>query len=97
MLMLKFFYALGFVLIAIGLLYHFAALETFNLFVLKDADSALVQRNIAYGPRPLNVLDIYAPTTGHGPWWSLSMVDHGKAVARNPMNLWVAHWRPRAS
>ena len=68
MLMLKFFYALGFVLIATGLLYHFAALETFNLLVPKDADSALVQRNEAFGPGPRNVLDIYAPATGKGPW-----------------------------
>ena len=68
MLMLKFFYALGFVLIATGLLYHFAALETFNLLVPKDAGSALVQRNVAFGPSPRNVLDVYAPTTGQGPW-----------------------------
>ena len=68
MLMLKFFYALGFVLIATGLLYHFAALETFNLLVPKDRASALVQRNLAYGPSPRNLLDVYAPTTIPGPW-----------------------------
>ena len=77
MLMLKFFYALGFVLIATGLLYNFAALETFNLLVPKDGASALVQRNLAYGPRPRNVLDVYAPTTGRGPWPVLVFVHGG--------------------
>jgi len=66
--MLKFFYALGFVLIATGLLYHFATLETFNLLVPKDADSTQIQRNLAYGPSPRNLLDVYAPTTIPGPW-----------------------------
>ena len=65
---IKLTYAVAFLLVAGGLLYHFAALETFNLFVPKDADSALVQRNLAYGPSPRNVLDVYAPTTGQGPW-----------------------------
>ncbi len=74
---MRLIYALGFLLIAGGLLYHFAALETFNLLVPKDTASALVQRDIAYGPAPRNKLDIYAPTMGGGPWPVIVFVHGG--------------------
>ncbi len=65
---IKLIYALALLLIAGGLLYHFAALQTFNLLVPKDKASTLVQSDVAYGPAPRNVLDVYAPTSGQGPW-----------------------------
>jgi acetyl esterase/lipase len=65
--LIKLIYALGLVLIAGGLIYHFVPLETFNLLVPKDAGSALVKRDVAYGAGLRNKLDIYAPTTNQGP------------------------------
>jgi acetyl esterase/lipase len=65
--MIKLLYLIAFALIAGGLLYHFAALETFNLFVPKDEASRLVQANVAYGLDPRNELDIYAPKSSTGP------------------------------
>ncbi len=65
---IKLVYALAALLVFCGLLYRFAALETFNLLVPKDAGSTLVRGNVSYGPAPRNVMDIYAPATGKGPW-----------------------------
>jgi acetyl esterase/lipase len=70
-------YTLAFLVIAGGLLYHFAALETFNLLVPKDKASARVQRDVAYGPAPRNVLDVYAPTNSQGPWPVIVFVHGG--------------------
>jgi acetyl esterase/lipase len=73
----KLIYALGFALIAGGLLYHFLPLETFNFLISKDEGSALVKRDAAYGPTPRNKLDVYAPNTGKGPWPVIVFVHGG--------------------
>jgi acetyl esterase/lipase len=49
---------LGVLLLVVGLAYHFAALETFNLLVSKDKD---------YGQNPRQKLDIYMPRERSGP------------------------------
>ena len=65
--MIKLIYLFAFALIVGGLLYQFAALETFNLFVPKDEASKLLQADVAYGPDPRNRLDVYAPKAITGP------------------------------
>ena len=60
--MKKIFTLIAVLLIAGGLTFHFAALETFNALVPKDADSILWQSDMAYGPHPRQKLDIYMPT-----------------------------------
>ena len=64
---MKVLYGLAIFLIVGGLLYHFAALDVFNLFVPKDAESKLVARDVHYGPEAREVLDIYAPKISNGP------------------------------
>jgi acetyl esterase/lipase len=59
--MKKIFTLLGVLLIAGGLAYHFAALETFNALVPKDKDGLLAQSDMAYGPDPRQKLDLYMP------------------------------------
>lgn len=80
---IKLTYAFAFLLIVGGLLYHFVPLETFNLLVPKDEASAQTQRNIAYGPDPRNVLDIYAPTSGAGPWPVIVFIHGGSWSSGN--------------
>jgi len=80
---IKLSYALAFALIVGGLLYHFVPLETFNLLVPKDQASTQTQRNIAYGPDPRNMLDIYAPTTGQVPWPVIVFVHGGSWSSGN--------------
>jgi acetyl esterase/lipase len=58
---------LGVLLLVVGLAYHFAALETFNLLVSKDKDSILWQTDMAYGQNPRQKLDIYMPRERSGP------------------------------
>ncbi len=53
-------------LIAGGLTFHFAALETFNALVPKDDASILWAKDIAYGPDPRQKLDIYMPKEATG-------------------------------
>jgi acetyl esterase/lipase len=53
-------------LIAVGLAYHFAALDIFNLLVPKDDESILWQKDMAYGPDPRQKLDIYMPRETRG-------------------------------
>lgn len=55
-------------LIAGGLAFHFAALETFNALVPKDAESKLLASDVAYGTDPRQKLDVYAPVAGQGPF-----------------------------
>ena len=62
------FTLLGVVLVVGGLAYQFAALEIFNALVPKDTSSRLVERDVSFGQNPRQRLDIYAPTTGTGPW-----------------------------
>jgi acetyl esterase/lipase len=66
--MMKLIWALGIVLIVGGLAYHFAALQIFNGLVPKDAASHRIAENIAYGEHERQILDVYAPVSGHGPW-----------------------------
>lgn len=40
----------------------------FNWLVPKDAAGRAVARGVAFGPLPRHLLDVYAPTTGRGPW-----------------------------
>ncbi len=79
----KVFYSLGFLLLIGGLLYHFAALETFNLLVPKDQGSKLFKSDVAYGPAPRNTLDIYAPRIGQGPWPVVVFVHGGSWSSGN--------------
>ena len=65
--MKKIFTLIAVLLIAGGLTFHFAALETFNALVPKDADSILWQSDMAYGPHPRQKLDIYMPRESSGP------------------------------
>jgi acetyl esterase/lipase len=65
--MKKVFYAFAYLLIAGGLLYHFAALKMFNLLVPKDAGAEIAARDAAFGPDPRQRLDVYRPTNAAGP------------------------------
>jgi acetyl esterase/lipase len=60
-------YGIAGLLIVLGLLYHFAALRIFNIFVPKDGGGALVAESVAYGPETRQSLDIYRPQ-GAGPF-----------------------------
>ncbi len=79
----KLSYFLGFLLIAGGLLYQYLPLETFNLFVSKDQASTQIRQNVAYGPDARNVLDIYAPISGNGPWPIIVFVHGGSWSSGN--------------
>ena len=86
MFMLKLLYAFAFLLIVGGLLYQYAPLETFNLFVPKDDGGKLIARDIAYGPAARNKLDIFVPATGNGPWPVVVFVHGGswKSGSKHP-------------
>ncbi len=71
------FTIIGFLLIIGGLSYQFAALEIFNLLMPKDAGSTRIARDVAYGDDARQRLDIYAPTTGSGPWPVIIFVHGG--------------------
>jgi acetyl esterase/lipase len=64
-------------LIVGGLTFHFAALETFNALVPKDAGSKLLASDVAYGTDPRQKLDIYTPTEGQGPFPIIVFVHGG--------------------
>ncbi len=66
-----------------GLLYHFAALEAFNLLVPKDSQSKRVAVDVSFGDDPRLKLDIYAPTTGQGPWPVVIFVHGGSWSSGN--------------
>ena len=80
---MKSLYVLAFLLIAGGLLYHFAALQMFNLLVSKDADSVLVATDLAYGADQRQRLDIYKPASGVGPWPVVVFVHGGSWQSGN--------------
>lgn len=65
---MKFLYALGLILIVVGLAYSFAALEFFNALMPKDGASYLLKSNVAFGSEERQKLDIYAPSKDAGPW-----------------------------
>lgn len=60
--MTKAIYTLAVLVFFGGLLYHFAALKIFNAVVVKDAESELVARHVAYGPSPRQTLNVFRPT-----------------------------------
>ena len=66
--MLKALYISGFLLVGLGLLYYFAALQTFNFLVPKDQGSLLAVRDVAYGADARQKVDVYKPSEGTGPW-----------------------------
>ncbi|WP_196502993.1 alpha/beta hydrolase [Aestuariivirga litoralis] len=76
-------YAIAALLIVGGLLYTYLPLETFNLFIPKDAGSRLLIGDVAYGPDPRHRLDIYAPTEGKGPWPVVVFVHGGSWSSGN--------------
>jgi acetyl esterase/lipase len=59
-------YGLAFLLIAGGLLYHFAALATFNFLVPKDRGVEVAARDVAFGAHPRQRLDVYRPVNTAG-------------------------------
>ena len=66
--MKKIIYALAAVLIIGSLAYHYAALEIFNAIVPKDAESKWLKSDVSFGATPRQKLDLYAPSSGQGPW-----------------------------
>lgn len=71
------FTILGIALIIGGLSYQFAALQIFNLLMPKDAGSARIAQDVPYGDEARLKLDVYAPTTGAGPWPVIIFVHGG--------------------
>jgi acetyl esterase/lipase len=65
--MTKIFTILAAVVVAAGLLYHFAALRIFNLLVPKDGGGSLLVEGLPYGEGPRRMLDLYTPD-GPGPF-----------------------------
>jgi acetyl esterase/lipase len=63
--MIKTVYAVLFLIFLAGLLYHFAALKTFNFIIPKDQESQFIAGNLAYGEDRKQHLDIYAPVKKH--------------------------------
>lgn len=59
--MIKIAYALCFLLLISGLLFHFAALKVFNFLVPKDQGSELVASAVAYGSEPEQTLYVFKP------------------------------------
>jgi acetyl esterase/lipase len=59
---------LGFMMMAGGLGYHFAALDIFNFFVPNNTKARFVDKDVAYGTHPRHRLDVFAPREGKGPW-----------------------------
>ena len=83
--MTRLFTIFGLLMIAVGLAWHFARLEIFNLLVPKDAGSHLQSRDVAYGPDARQKLDVYAPTQGQGPWPVVVFV-HGGSWTQGSKN-----------
>jgi acetyl esterase/lipase len=59
--MIKIVYALCFLLLIGGLLFHFAALKVFNFLVPKDQGSELVASAVPYGSAPEQTLYVFKP------------------------------------
>ncbi len=64
--MVKLLYALAIILIIGGLLFQFAALQSFNFVIPKDANTRLLASDVHYGADERQVLDIYAPDKAQG-------------------------------
>lgn len=69
--------SLGLVLFVLGLVYHFAALQAFNLLVPKDGGVARIAAHLTYGPHERHRLDLYRPGQGQGPFPVLLFVYGG--------------------
>jgi acetyl esterase/lipase len=74
--MTRLFQALGVLLFAGGLAYHFAALRIFNLVVPKDEGVEQIASDLAYGDADRQRLDVYRPF-GEGPLPALVFVYGG--------------------
>jgi acetyl esterase/lipase len=81
--MTKLMTIIGFLLIAGGLGFHFGALEIFNGLVPKDASSKRIAQNVAYGSDKRQVLDVFAPRDGKGPWPVVVFVHGGSWESGN--------------
>jgi acetyl esterase/lipase len=57
--MIKALYIFAFAGFFVGLLYHFAALKAFNLFVPKDQGTERLSLGVSYGRDPQQKLDVY--------------------------------------
>lgn len=93
----------------LALAYHFFALEIFNLVVPKDGGSAVLARDVAYGPDADQRLDVYAPQAArdklpvlvfvHGGSWESGSKDGygfaGRAFAAQGYLTLVAGYRKR--
>jgi acetyl esterase/lipase len=105
--MIKLAYALCFLLLVGGLLYHFAALKVFDFIVPKDQGSELVASGIAYGAEPDQTLYIFKPKQSlpnlpilifvhGGSWQEGDAADYGfvgRAFAANGFVTFVANYR----
>ena len=75
--MIKALYVLAFVLLIGGLLYHFAALKIFNLFIPKDSESRQIGGLIHYSEQPDQTLYLFQPTSSGGSLPTLIFVHGG--------------------
>ena len=75
--MIKALYVLAFVLLIGGLLYHFAALKIFNLFIPKDSESRQIGGLIHYSEQPDQTLYVFQPTSSGGSLPTLIFVHGG--------------------
>jgi acetyl esterase/lipase len=66
-----------------ALVYHYAALEIFNLLVPKDSGSKRIATDISFGADPHLRLDIYTPNEGQGPWPTIIFVHGGSWSSGN--------------
>ncbi|MDE2384575.1 MAG: alpha/beta hydrolase [Alphaproteobacteria bacterium] len=79
----------GLALVALGLLYHFLALETFNLLVPKDGEARRIASGIAYGAGPRQKLDLYAPRAPETGPWPVVVFVHGGSWSSGNKNAYA--------
>lgn len=105
--MIKLAYALCFLLLICGLLYHFAALKVFNFLVPKDQNSQLIASQIPYGSDQDQTLYVFAPKQPQpnlpvlifvhgGSWQEGNAVDYefaGRAFAAENFVTFVINYR----
>ena len=105
--MIKIAYALCFLLLFGGLLFHFAALKVFNFIIPKDQVSELMASAVAYGSDPLQTLYVFKPKQAEpnlpivifvhgGSWQEGNAVDYGfvgRAFAANGFVTFVVGYR----
>jgi acetyl esterase/lipase len=105
--MIKIVYALCFLLLIGGLLFHFAALKVFNFLVPKDQGSELVASAVPYGFAPEQTLYVFKPKQAQpnlpilifvhgGSWQEGNAADYGfvgRAFAANGFVTFVVGYR----